>query len=70
MKLANKLRIAMINLGVTQVELARRTGQTQANLSKKICNDNFNLREFERLVTALGCELEIKIKLPSGEVVQ
>ena len=70
MKLANKLRIAMINLGVTQVELARRTGQSQANLSKKFCNDNFNLREFERLVTALGCELEIKIKLPSGEVVQ
>ena len=70
MKLANMLRIAMINLEVTQVELARRTNQTQANLSKKMRNDNFNLREFERLVTALGCELEVKIKLPSGEVVQ
>ena len=29
--------------------------------------DNFNFKEFDRLVTALGCTLEIKIVLPSGK---
>ena len=67
MQLAKKLRIAMIECNVTQVELAQRTNQSQSNLSKKMINDNFNLKEFERLVTALGCNLEIKIILPSGE---
>ena len=67
MSLSKKLRIAMIEQNVTQTELAKRTNQTQSNLSKKIVADNFNFKEFDRLVTALGCTLEIKIVLPSGK---
>ncbi len=67
MELSKKLKFAMIELDVTQVELGRRTGQTQQNLSQKMRMDNFNIREYERLVKALGCELEVTIVLPNGK---
>ena len=63
---AQKLRMAMVQLNITQVELSKRTEQTQANLSYKICGDNFSIREYERLVQALGCKLELNIILPDG----
>ncbi len=65
--LTEKLKIAMIKQGVTQVELAARVGQTQSNLSQKFVANNFKLSEYERLVTALGCGLEISIITPNGE---
>ena len=37
------------------------------SLSKKLKANNFRLREYEELVHALGCALEIKIVLPSGK---
>ena len=68
MELTKKLRIAMIETEVSQVELAKRTNQSQSNLSKKMIADNFNIKEYERLVTALGSQLEIKIVLPNGKI--
>ena len=65
--LTEKLKIAMIKQGVTQLELAKRVEQTQSNLSQKFVANNFKLSEYERLVTALGCELEISIITPNGE---
>lgn len=67
MKLTEKIKIAMIKTNTTQVVLAERTGQTQGNLANKLIRDNFKLSEFEKLVEALGCTLEINIVLPSGE---
>lgn len=64
---AKKLRIAMLHLNTTQVELAKRMNQTQANLSAKICADNFTIKDYEKIVKALGCELELNIILPDGE---
>ena len=66
MNLSEKLKIAMIKQGVNQLKLAEMTGQTQNNLSNKISRDNFKLSEFEKLVEALGCALEISIVLPDG----
>lgn len=65
--LTEKLKIAMIKKGVNQIELAKRVGQTQSNLSQKFVANNFKLSEYERLVSALGCELEITILTPEGE---
>lgn len=65
--LTEKLKIAMIKQGVTQIELAKRVEQTQSNLSQKFVANNFKLSEFEKLVTALGCTLEISIITPNGE---
>lgn len=65
--LTEKLKIAMIKMGKTQTALATETGQTQNNLANKMKANNFKLSEYERLVSALGCELEITIITPNGE---
>ena len=69
MELTKKLKIAMIETNVNQLELAARTNQSQSNLSKKMIADNFNIREYERLVNALGGQLQINIVLPNGKIV-
>ncbi|MBQ8873268.1 MAG: helix-turn-helix domain-containing protein [Clostridia bacterium] len=65
--LTEQLKIAMLKQKVTQTELARRTEQTQKNLSNKMARNDFKLSEYDKLVTALGCQLEINIILPNGE---
>lgn len=67
LNLSEKLRFALIKCGVSQTELAHRTNQTQSNLANKILRNDFKLSEYERLVEALGCNLEVNIVLPSGE---
>ena len=62
-----KLKMAMIETNINQVELAKLTGQTQANLSGKMTADNFRISDYEKLVNALGCELEVSIILPNGK---
>ena len=66
MELTKKLKIAMLELDITQVELAERTNQSQANLSRKIRGKNISFNEYEKLVEGLGCKLEINIVLPDG----
>lgn len=65
--LSEKLKIAMIKLDVTQVKLAGLTNQSQGNLANKLIRNDFKLSEYERLVEALGCKLELNIVLPTGE---
>lgn len=65
--LTEKLKIAMIKQNVTQLQLAERSEQSQQNLSKKMAGNNFKLSEYQKLVEALGCTLEINIVLPSGD---
>lgn len=67
MLIADKLRIVLSKLQISQSDLARRTLQSRANLCNKLARNNFKLSEFEKLVTALGCQLEINIILPTGE---
>ena len=65
--LTEKLKIAMIKQNVSQTKLAEVTGQTQNNLANKMKLNNFKLSEYEKLVEALGCRLEINIVFPNGE---
>ncbi len=65
--LTKKLKKAMLELDISQIDLAKKVNQTQSNLSQKFVANNFKLSEYEKLVAALGCELEIKIILPTGE---
>ncbi len=66
MDITRKLKTAMTAQNVTQTELANRTSQSQKTLSAKMIANNFRINEFERLITALGCELELNIVLPDG----
>ena len=59
----------MIKRNVTQTKLAELTDQTQTNLANKFRANNFKLSEYEKLVNALGCTMEINIVLPTGEKV-
>lgn len=59
----------MIKQNTTQTKLAELTDQTQNNLANKFKANNFKLSEYQRLVEALGCTLEINIVLPTGEKV-
>lgn len=65
--LTKKLKKTMLELDISQIELAKRLNQTQSNLSQKFVANNFKLSEYEKLVEALGCKLEINIILPTGE---
>lgn len=65
--LTRKLKIAMLDLDISQSVLADRLNQTQSNLSQKLSANNFKLSEYEKIVEALGCTLEINIVLPTGE---
>ncbi len=65
--LTEKLKIAMIKQNISQTKLAELTAQTQKNLSNKMARDNFKLSEYQKLVEAMGCQLEINIVLPNGE---
>ena len=67
MELTKKLKMAMLEMDVNQVELAKRIGSNQPNLSAKMRAENYRVSEYENLVKALGCELEINIILPNGK---
>ena len=69
MKYTNKLKMAMIATNTNQVKLAEMTNQSQQNLSDKMSRDNFRLQEYEKLLTAMGCELKIQIILPNGDTI-
>ena len=61
-----KLKNAMMITNTSQKELAERLETTQSNLSQKFTADNFKIKDYEKLVTALGCSLEINIVFPDG----
>ena len=67
MKPNEKLIIAMQRQKITQTELARRTGQAQQNVSRKLNSNSFGFDDFEKYVNAIGCALEINVILPNGE---
>lgn len=64
------LRIAMLELNINQVKLAELTNQTQANISKRMGRNNYRINEYEDLLSAMGCKLEVNILLPNGKVIK
>ena len=69
MQYTQKLKMAMIATNINQIKLAELTNQSQQNLSKKMLSNKYKIQEYERLVSALGCQLKINIILPNGVVI-
>jgi hypothetical protein len=67
--LTEKLKIAMIKLKINQTQLAALSNKKQPNIAAKLKTNNFKLSEYQKLVEAMGCKLEINIILPDGQVV-
>lgn len=61
MDLTKILKETMQKQNVTQSELAKRTNQSRANLSKKMIANDFRFNEFENLINALDCSVDILI---------
>ncbi len=55
-------------MGLTQEEVAKRLGITQPSLSKLENQDDMQITTLQRLVEALGGELEIVIHMPRGDL--
>ena len=67
MDLAAEARALAKELGITVTELARRTGQSPANLSKKLTKKTLSFEDFEKLLQAMGVQPEFRFILPGGE---
>ena len=65
--LRHKIEIAMAHCRLNQSQLAKLSSQSLSNLNNKLIRNDFKLSEYQRLVEALGCQLEIKIVLPNGD---
>lgn len=56
--MGEKIRIILKRRGMTDAQLAEKTGQTRQNLSNKMTRDNFSEKELRQIAEALDCELE------------
>ena len=66
LSLSKRLRAVMSYMGVNQTKLAHLVGISQPTLSEKIVTDNFKIKDYQRLIEALGCTLEMSILFPDG----
>ena len=69
MGMTEKIRIMLVKQGnISEAELARRLGQTPANLHHKMKRDNFSEKELREIAEALDCGLNINFVMnTSGE---
>lgn len=65
--ITQKIKIAMIKQNINQLELASKMGMAQAGLSRKFKLENYTIEDLEKISRALGVELIIEFKLPTGE---
>jgi predicted transcriptional regulator len=66
----NSLQEFRRSIGITQVALANEMNFTQVNISNLEKRSDMHLSTLRKYVEALGCELEIKIKLPHQKKVK
>ena len=65
--LAEEVRSLARELNMTFTEIARRIGQSPANLSKKLTKETLSFEDFEKILRAMGVQLECRYILPGGE---
>ena len=58
MGLAKKVRILLIERGMTQVKLAAKLGITPATLNDKLVRDNLSERDLVKIADALDCDFD------------
>lgn len=60
----NKLQAIRKELGITQEEIASKQGIKQVNISNLEKRKDMHISTLKKYVEALGCKLEITIKVP------
>ena len=56
--MTKKIKILLLEAGLTQKELAARLNTSSANLSGKLKRDNFSEKELQEIAEACGAEYE------------
>ena len=64
MNLSDEVRRISHDMGITLSEVARRTEQSPANLSKKMNKNTLSFEDFEKILRALGVEMECAFHQP------
>lgn len=54
MTIEQKIKMALAYAGISQAELARRTGTTPSNLNQKIKRNTLTMEELEKIAEAMG----------------
>ena len=66
MNLSEIIKKVSRELGISGTELARRSGQSPQNLSKKLVKGTLSFEEFENLMGLMGVRTELDYQLPDG----
>ena len=69
MVIEQKIRMALAKTGISQAELARRIGQTPANLNQKIKRETLTYEEMNQVAAAMGCRWLAQFQFEDGTVV-
>ena len=64
MNLSEEVRKLSKELNIKLSEIARRTGQSPANLSKKLTKETLSFDDFERILEVMGVTMECSFTLP------
>lgn len=67
MDFTRKLKMALVAVNMNQVDLAKVLGQSRANVTNKFTNGNFKIKDYEKIINAMGCKMELTIVTPNGE---
>lgn len=66
----NTLQELRRELGITQLTMADRQGVNQVNISNLEKRKDMHLSTLRKYVEALGCKLEINIRMPDDRIVR
>jgi len=64
-----KVKMALSYSGLSQAELARRTGTTPSNLNQKVKRNTLTKEEMEQIAAALGCTWRAEFVFEDGTVI-
>ena len=67
MNLAEIIKTVSKQLNISGMELARRSGQSPQNLSKKLVKGTLSFEEFEQLMELMGVRIDLSYTLPGQE---
>ena len=67
MNLSEIVRKVSKELNISGIELARRSGQSPQNLSKKLVKGTLSYEEFEQLMELMGAKIDLSYTLPGNE---
>ena len=66
MNIEQKVNMALAYKGLSQAELARRTGMTPANFNKRLKVGKFSNEELQQIAKALGGNYVFAFEFPDG----